>query len=110
MKKTISMLLAMVMMFAMCTAVYASSSFPAQTITKGSLGEIETKGITLLGTLQWVGYLVAIGMIIWVGIKYLMSGAGEKAKAKETLVPIVIGAILIAGATWIASTLFSALG
>lgn len=111
MKKTISMLLAMVMMFVMCTAVYASSSgiFSEQSITKGGLGDIETKGLTLLGTLQWVGYLVAIGMIIWVGIKYLMSGAGEKAKAKETLIPIVIGAILIAGATWIASTLFTAL-
>ena len=100
----------MIMMIAMSSFLYANN-FGEQTLTGGeaNLGSLAGKGKTLLGTLQWVGYLVAIGMIIWVGIKYLTSGAGEKAKAKETLIPIVIGAVLVAGATWIASALFNAM-
>lgn len=62
---------------------------------------------TGLGTLQWIGYLISIGMVIWVGIRYLLSGAGEKAKAKETLIPLVVGAFLIASATTIASVVFN---
>ena len=106
MKKAMAIVL--VMLMAMNTFVLANS-FSTQTLSQGNLGEISGKALGLLGTLQWVGYLVAIGMLIWVGIKYLMSGAAEKAKAKETLIPIVIGAVLVAGATWIASALFTAI-
>ena len=45
---------------------------------------------------QIVGVIVAVAMITWAGFKFLTAGAGEKAKAKDQLVPIVIGAILIA--------------
>ena len=106
MKKAMAIVL--VMLMAMNTFVLAND-FAEQSLGAASLGEISGKALGLLGTLQWVGYLVAIGMLIWVGIKYLMSGAAEKAKAKETLIPIVIGAVLVAGATWIASALFTAI-
>lgn len=106
MKKVIAMII--VMLMAMNTFVFAND-FGEQTLGAANLGEISGKALGLLGTLQWVGYLVAIGMLIWVGIKYLMSGAAEKAKAKETLIPIVVGAVLVAGATWIASALFTAI-
>ena len=102
---------AMIMMMLMTTFALAANDFGEQTLTggKSSLGTLGERATGFLGTLQWIGYLVAIGMVIWVGIRYLISGAGEKAKAKETLVPVVIGAILVAGATWIASTLFQAM-
>ena len=97
----------MVMMMLMTSSVFANSFGPV-TLGEANIddsAELKIKGF--LGTLQFVGYFVAIGMLIWVGIKYLTSGAGEKAKAKETLIPILIGAILVAGATWIASALFA---
>ena len=97
----------MVMMMLMTSSVFANSFGPV-TLGAASLdSSAENKIKGFLGTLQFVGYFVAIGMLIWVGIKYLTSGAGEKAKAKETLIPILIGAILVAGATWIASALFA---
>ena len=61
-----------------------------------------------LGIAQLIGFVVAIVMIIWVGIKYLTSGAGKKAEAKDTLIPIVIGAGLVALAPTIAKALFNA--
>lgn len=68
------------------------------------------KATTILGVVQWIGYVIGIGMIIFVGIKYLLAGAGEKAKAKETLIPILIGAILITMGTAITATVFSLFG
>ena len=69
--------------------------------------EVKPIFLTILGTLQWVGYLVSIAMLIWAGIRYMTSSVGEKVKAKESLVPMVVGAILVAGATWIASAVFN---
>lgn len=68
------------------------------------------KAVTILGVVQWIGYMIGIGMIIFVGIKYLLAGAGEKAKAKETLIPILIGAILITMGTAITTVVFSLFG
>ena len=62
-----------------------------------------TVGI-IVGTLQWVGYAIAIGML---GIKYVMASANEKADLKQSLVKYVIGAVLIVFATTIAKWVFT---
>lgn len=49
----------------------------------------------LIGALKWIGYVIAIGMIIYVGIKYTMAAADEKANMKGVLVKVVIGALII---------------
>ena len=50
---------------------------------------------TLIGILKWIGYVIAIGMVIFVGIKYTMASADEKANMKGVLVKVVIGALII---------------
>lgn len=100
----------MVMLVMMSSAVFATyTSISTTPGVPSTAGDLQSKATRVLGVIQWVGYIVAIGMLIWVGIKYVISGAGEKAKAKETLIPIVIGAVLIAGATWIAQFIFNAI-
>ena len=64
---------------------------------------------TVLGVVQWIGFIVAIAMIIYVGIKYLTAGAGEKAKVKDTLIPMLIGAVLVALGPTIAKAVFDTL-
>ncbi len=53
---------------------------------------------TILGAIQWIGYAISLGMLIYIGIKYTMSAANEKAELKRMSVNFVIGAIVIAGA------------
>ena len=65
-----------------------------------------TVGI-IVGTLQWVGYAIAIGMLVFIGIKYVMASANEKADLKQSLVKYVIGAVLIVFATTIAKWVFT---
>ena len=56
---------------------------------------------TMLGAIQWIGYAIAIGMLIYIGIKYVTSAANEKAELKSASVNYIIGAIIIAGAVTI---------
>lgn len=109
MKKVLAIV--MVMLVMMSSSVFAGAYTQISTTpgAPSNAGSLQQKATGVLGVIQWVGYIVAIGMLIWVGIKYVTSGAGEKAKAKETLIPIVIGAVLIAGATWIAQFIFNAI-
>lgn len=113
-KKIMVMLIIAVLGTTMFMAVNASSSGfslgGSNSIlvpTAPDQGGVIEKVVKILEFLQWVGFVVAIGMIIWVGIKYLTSGAGEKAKAKETMIPIVIGAILVACALPLATAIFN---
>ena len=69
-------------------------------------GAGSTVGI-IVGTLQWVGYAIAVGMLVFIGIKYVMASANEKADLKQSLVKYVIGAVLIVFATTIAKWVFS---
>ena len=55
----------------------------------------------ILGIIQWIGYAIALGMLIYIGIKYTMSAANEKADLKRASVNFIIGAIIIAGAATI---------
>ena len=68
-------------------------------------GIIDAVG-TVLGAAQWIGIVVGTGMIIYIGVKYLTAGAGKKAEAKETAIPLLIGAGLVMLAPTIASWVF----
>ena len=71
---------------------------------------IDTAVNTIFGTVQWIGFIVGTAMIIYIGIKYLTAGAGKKAEVKSTLVPLLVGAVLIMLAPTIAAWLFNIFG
>ena len=77
------------------------------TITDVTIGEGGRAVQKVLGAIQWIGYAFAIGMLIYIGIKYTMSAANEKADLKKGLINFIIGAVIIAGASticgWLAS-------
>ena len=58
---------------------------------------------SILGIITVIAGAVAVGMLIFIGIKYMTKGAGAKAEVKDTLIPYLIGALLVAGASSLAS-------
>ena len=62
----------------------------------------------ILGALQWIGYAIAVGMIIYIGIKYTMSAADDRAELKGAAVKYVMGALLIIVADTIVTMVFNA--
>ena len=78
-----------------------AATFPSKVVTA-------VNGI--LGAVTAVGVIVAAGMILYAGFKFLTAGAGEKAKAKDMLVPMCVGAILVAFAGPIANWAWQVIG
>ena len=52
---------------------------------------------TILGVVQTVGSVISIICLIVLGIKYMMGSVEEKANYKKTLLPYVLGAIMVLG-------------
>jgi len=71
-------------------------------------GEDIAKNVT--GFMRWIGIIVAVVMVIYVGIKYLTAGAGTKATVKSDLLPMLIGVILIAATVTIVDAVFNMMG
>ena len=104
MKKVMSILMAVAILFTMYCGVFAYGDITPS----AKLDSTMTDNIKIIiGTMQWFGYAIAIGMLVFIGIKYVMASANEKADLKQSLVKYVIGAVLIVFATTIAKWVFS---
>lgn len=59
----------------------------------------ELNGIanTVLGLIYYIGVFISVGMLMVIGIKYMTGSVEEKVQYKETMVPYVIGAVLLFG-------------
>lgn len=64
-------------------------------------------GMGVLQVLAIIGSGLSIIFLICLGIKYMLGSVEERAEYKKTLVPYVIGALFVFGASSIASLLFN---
>lgn len=64
-------------------------------------------GKTIVGILQVVGIVVAVVVLLVLGIKYMMGSAEEKAEYKKTMIPYLVGALLIFAASTIVNVVYT---
>lgn len=57
---------------------------------------------TVIGLLQYVGSGIALIVITILGIKYILASPSEKADVKKSIMPILIGCLLLFGGVNIA--------
>ena len=76
---------------------------------KSKLGEGANLANTILSALMWIGVAIAVGMMIFLGIKYVTSSPDGKADLKKQLGIYVLGLVFILGATTIVGIIRSAL-
>lgn len=67
---------------------------------------IKTLGGQIIGVVRTVGVLVAVVILLILGIKYMMGSAEEKADYKKSMIPYIVGAVLIFGASAIAGIVY----
>lgn len=101
-QKVLSMILTIAMVMGVFASVALADVEDIPIIQPSDGGFVTVVG-KIIGFIQYAAWAVAIGMIIYIGIKYMTAGAGKKADAKETLLPYLIGAICVGAATTIAS-------
>lgn len=103
-KKIISVLLTLILCFSIINPIYATGGIITSTV-QPSLGEGQNAGkiaemvSQILGYLQFICWAIAVGMIMYIGIKYVMSAANERAELKNSSIRFVIGALMIGAAS-----------
>lgn len=116
MKKTIkimSILLVTIMFVTiLATGVNATSNSASDLINQMNPNYSDQSGIAGVGKkivniLATIGVVVAVIVLLVIGIKYMMGSASEKAEYKKTMIPYLVGAVLIFGASAIAKVVVS---
>jgi len=61
--------------------------------------DLKVEGGRYVGFIQIIGTMVSVGMLGVLGIKYTLGSAEERAEYKKSMIPYLIGAVLIFGAS-----------
>lgn len=75
-------------------------------------GSVQTNDLTKVGNnivtiIQVVGIVIAVIVLLVIGIKYMMGSASEKAEYKKTMIPYIVGAVLIFAGTSLVRVIYS---
>lgn len=73
--------------------------------SNGGFGDdkLQTRTGNILGLIQVIGYVTAIAMAVVMGIRYILAAPEGKADLKKTMVPYIIGCIILTAGTLIVS-------
>lgn len=109
---TLVLIIAMILSFSVVLEANASSDVPGQVDQLFQGGNADTTGINTVGAnivsiVTTIGIIVAVVVLLVLGIKYMMGSAAEKAEYKKTMIPYLIGAVLIFGASAIAKAVIA---
>lgn len=109
MKKTSKIVVALfvvlaVVMISVSSFAVAPGDFVAS--NPANVDTIKTLGGQIIGVVRTVGVLVSVVILLILGIKYMMGSAEEKADYKKSMIPYIVGAVLIFGASAIAGIVY----
>ena len=106
---SIILLVAIVMTIGMGTVVNAGNASKVDDLFNGSANTngINTFGKNIISIITTIGIIVAVIVLLILGIKYMMGSASEKAEYKKTMIPYLVGAVLIFGASAIARAIIA---
>ena len=101
-QKIASLLILVVMLVTITTNVFA-------VFTPGDVKETDPNGIQtvkdygnqIVGGLKVIGVIASVVVLVFLGIKYMIGSAEQKAEYKKTFIPYLVGAALVfAGAVF----------
>ena len=78
-----------------------------KTSSVSAAGDMTNLAGKIIGVIQILGIIVAVVVLLVLGIKYMVGSAEEKAEYKKTMMPYVVGALLIFAASTIVNILYN---
>lgn len=109
--KIIPSVLVVLMLVLFTNTVFAGMPTPDQmTGTYNDVGDIKNLGNSVIGIITTIGIVVSVLVLVILGIKYMIGSASEKAEYKKTMIPYIIGAILVFAASTIATMVMNIAG
>ena len=104
MKKSIVLAIMIILTLSLFSQVFALSGIGINP-TPG-VGQGVSAASKIIGVMQWCGYAIAAGVMVYIGIKYVTSSADDRASFKNAAWKYVFGAVLVTGATTIVGWIF----
>ena len=68
---------------------FVSPTPPSDTDTVVSAGN------KVLGYIQVIGTLIAVGVLMFLGIRYMTASANDKADIQKSMIPYIVGAVIL---------------
>ena len=102
MNKTMK-IMSVVLLAVMLIMISSTSVMAASTIIDGmkptytSESGITTVGQKIVDIISTVGVVIAVIVLLVLGIKYMVGSASEKAEYKKTMIPYLIGVMILFG-------------
>ena len=118
MKKSIkvisTLLLAIMLVTSIATTAFAAvnlnttiSNIEKQNLNGNADQQITKVGGNIVNIIQVVGIVIAVIVLLVIGIKYMMGSASEKAEYKKTMIPYLVGAVLVFAGTSLVKVIYS---
>ena len=83
---------------------------PDSTTEASNAGELANIGNSIVGVLQVIGAGVSVIILAVLGIKYMTGSVEERAQYKKTMVPYLIGAVMVFAITTILKIIIDVAG
>ena len=98
-----------ILMLSLTTLVNASGSMGLDDLQGGTIQEEELSNIgnSIIGFATNIGVVLSVVVIGLLGIKYMLGSVEERAEYKRTLLPYLIGAMLVFAASIIANIIYN---
>lgn len=106
MKKLVKIVSVLMIALMAVTPVFAMTPADVKGDTNSGTTAVQEMGFDLVGILQVIGIIASVAILIVLGIKYMMGSAEEKAEYKKTMIPYLIGAVFIFGASALAQMVY----
>ena len=105
--KVLSILTIAIMIVACFSNVFAAIEVSSINSTETLEGDVDTKmadvGSTVFTIITNAGIILSVVVLAILGIKYMMGSTEEKAEYKKAMMPYLVGAVLVFGASTIAT-------
>lgn len=99
--KVISILMLVLMMISIVTPVLATATdiggVPVNPSYKPD-DKVSAKFNNILGMIKYLGIFLAVGILMFLGIRYMMGSASDKAEFKKSMIPYVVGLVILLSA------------
>lgn len=112
--KIISMIMLIIMILSIATNVLADGPISPNQL-QPSYNNANTEDIMnvtgkVMGLIRNVAVIIGVIILMVIGVKFMLGSAEEKAEYKKSLMPLVVGIVIVMAATSIMSLIFSILG
>jgi type IV secretory pathway VirB2 component (pilin) len=103
-----TVLLVIMMIMSISAVVFAYEPSNVNGSSNVDTSKLEDVGNQIFTVIRTVGILLSVIILAVLGIKYMMGSAEEKAEYKKTMMPYIIGALLLFAAATISQFIYNA--